>query len=208
MLPERGDFVIAADAGYVELVSRGITPDLVVGDFDSLGFVPEHPDIVCSPAKKNDTDMLLSVKQGLALGYKTFFINGGLGGRLDHTLANIQVLVYISKRGARGILLGHDICISAISNEVAEFESGASGYVSIFSAGSAAEGVTLTGFKYPLDNATLECDYPLGVSNEFTGTPATIAVRNGALIITWAGEPGFLAPQTERIEVRRDYDIE
>ena len=189
-LPERGDYIIAADAGYVELVSRGIAPDLLIGDFDSLGNIPEHPNIIRSPAEKDDTDMMLAVKQGMALGFRTFIINGGLGGRLDHTLANTQLLAYIAKSGARGILLGRDMCATAITNGAARFKSRASGLISVFSAGGTAEGVTLSGLKYMLDKATLTCDYPIGVSNEFIGKPATIAVDAGTLIIMWTGKLG------------------
>jgi len=186
--PQQDDFIIAADAGYMELKTRGIIPDLVIGDFDSLGSAPQHPNVILCPEEKDDTDMMLAVKQGLARGFKTFIINGGLGGRLDHTLANIQILVNIAKRGARGVILGRDICVTAIANGAARFSSDASGYISVFSANEISEGVTLTGLKYPLDGATLTCDYPLGVSNEFTGKPATVEVRAGVLIITWAGE--------------------
>ena len=192
ILPRQGDFVIAADAGYTELNTRGIIPDLVIGDFDSLGGAPKHPDIIHCPEEKDDTDMMLAVNQGLARGFKTFIINGGLGGRLDHTLANTQILMYIAKRGARGVLTGRGMCVTAITNGIARFVSEASGYISVFSAGNRAEGVTLEGLKYPLDDATLTCDYPLGVSNEFTGKPAVVEVRKGTLIITWEGEPETL----------------
>jgi len=192
ILPERGDFVIAADAGYLELVSRSITPDLVVGDFDSLGRIPENASIALSPAEKDDTDLMLAVKQGLARGYTTFIIDGVLGGRLDHTMANIQILAYIANKGAQGLLLGRDICMTAISNATVKFISGACGYISVFSAGSVADGVTMDGLKYTLINSTLTYDNPIGVSNEFTGMPATISVKNGVIIIAWTGEPGFL----------------
>lgn len=187
VLPQKCDFVIAADAGYLELVSRDITPDLVVGDFDSLGDAPQHPNVIHSPKEKDDTDVMLAVKQGFTHGFKEFIINGGLGGRLDHTLANIQILVNISKKGGRGVLIGQEMCVTAVTDGTARFAQGASGYISIFSAGSKAEGVTLTGLKYPLDNATITCDYPIGVSNEFTGAPASIEVRVGTLIIMWTG---------------------
>jgi len=90
-LPIASDFVIAADGGYTELVGRGIVPDLVVGDFDSLGTAPDHPNIVFSPVEKDDTDMMLAVRQGLDRGYMSFIINGGVGGRLDHTLLCLTV---------------------------------------------------------------------------------------------------------------------
>ena len=188
-LPGKGDFIIAADGGYAALTARGVRPDLVVGDFDSLGEIPEHPNIVRSPVIKDDTDVMLAVKQGLTRGYREFIINGGLGGRLDHTFANIQVLTYIAKNKARGVLLGSPMCMTAVSNGTVSFQKKNSGLISVFSVGGLAEGVTLTGLKYPLDNAALSYEYPLGISNEFTGAPAVISVRAGDLIIMWEGGP-------------------
>jgi len=155
--------------------------------------VPDHPNIAKFPPEKDDTDMLLAIKHGLAHGCETFIIDGGLGGRLDHTLANIQLLKYIAQNEARGYLLGHDVCITAVANGSVEFTAGASGYISVFSAGDKAEGVTITGLKYPLENATLTGDYPLGVSNEFTGAPATVAVQSGTIIVTWTCGMRYMA---------------
>jgi len=191
-VPKRGDFIIAADGGYTALVSRGITPDLVVGDFDSLGGVPDHPNIIQSPAEKDDTDMMLAIKQGIKRGCRTFIIDGALGGRLDHTLANIQLLTYLAQNGARGVLLGRDICITALKNGAAGFNADASGCISVFSAGGKAGGVTLEGLKYPLAEATLSSDYPVGVSNEFIGAPARISVSDGVIIVTWTCGIEFL----------------
>jgi len=199
VIPGSEDFIIAADGGYRELVSRGIVPDLVVGDFDSLGSPPDHPHIFSSPVEKDDTDMMLAVKQGLSRGYKLFLIDGGLGGRLDHTIANCQTLAYLSRNGARGVLLGREMRVTAVTNGTVRFAPGdadsagapdgtPAGIVSVFSAGEKAEGVTITGLKYPLEDAALTCDYPLGVSNEFTGSPAEVTVREGTLLIAWTGE--------------------
>jgi len=213
-----GDYIIAADGGYAQLASRGIEPDLVVGDFDSLGTVPEHLNIKRSPVEKDDTDMMIAVKHGLKLGIRAFIIDGGLGGRFDHTLANIQLLAYIANNGAYGVLLGRDICITVLRNGTISFSlcsgdeitrkahecfikdggravhtyvssAGPShgNRISVFSVGDRAEGVTLTGLKYTLDNATISCDYPIGISNEFTGVPATITVRDGCLAVMWQG---------------------
>ena len=191
-LPREDDYIISADGGYAELVSRGITPDIVVGDFDSLGKVPDHPNVIRSPEEKDDTDMMLAVRQGLSSGCKTFIIDGGLGGRLDHTLANIQVLAYIAKNGARGYLIGRDLCLTAVTNGTISFMPGLTGNISVFSADGRAEGVTLTGLKYTLDDALLTNLHPVGVSNEFTGTPSTVTVREGTLLVMWTGGLGIL----------------
>ena len=197
--PGKDDYIIAADGGFVELVSRGIMPDLVVGDFDSLGAAPDHPNILSSPAEKDDTDMMLAVRQGLAFGFKTFIIDGGLDGRLDHTIANIQVLTHLARNGARGVLLGRDMCVTAVMNDSVRFvpvcggpADAAGSVVSVFSAGDKSEGVTLSGLKYPLDGADITNGFPVGVSNEFTGEPAEISVREGTLIVIWTGGPEML----------------
>ena len=196
-LPGKDDYIIAANGGYAALKTRGITPDLVVGDFDSLEKEPSHPNIVRCPAEKDDTDMMLAVKQGLERGYTNFLINGGLGGRLDQTVANIQILTYIVNRNARGILTGNDVNVAAIKNSDMQISPGEkqNGTVSIFSAGDKAEGVTLKGLKYRLEDAVITNDYPIGVSNEFTDETAVISVTSGILIIMW---DGLLSQEEER----------
>ena len=185
--PGEGDYVIAADGGYSELIKRGITPDIVVGDFDSLGSIPDHPNVIRSPQDKDDTDMMLAVKYGLAHGCQTFIIDGGLGGRIDHTYANMQTLTYIANNKARGYLLGRDMSITTTKNSAIHFSSSAKGRVSVFCISGIADGVTLTGLKYQLEEASLTGDYPLGVSNEFIGEPVMISVRRGMLMVMWTG---------------------
>ena len=101
-----GDMIIAADGGYRSLLSLGVKPDLVVGDFDSLGYVPQDVETVQVPVRKDDTDMLLAAQEGLKRGYDRFMLVGGMGGRLDHTLGNFQVLAWLAERGARGAMAG------------------------------------------------------------------------------------------------------
>jgi len=191
-MPAEYDYIIAADAGYAALMDSGIVPDMVVGDFDSLGEAPGHPCVVRASADKDDTDMMMAVREGLAKGCGSFIIDGALGGRLDHTLANIQLLKMIASKGAGGILLGRDICITAITNAKALFSPAVSGIISIFALSGIAEGVTLTGLKYCLSDATLTDIHPIGVSNEFIGSFASVSVKNGTLLITWEGEAGEL----------------
>ncbi|MCL2401097.1 MAG: thiamine diphosphokinase [Oscillospiraceae bacterium] len=190
--PGTDDYIIAADGGFAALISRGVAPDIVVGDFDSLGEIPDHPNVAISPEEKDDTDMRIAVDHGLTRGCNAFIIDGGLGGRLDHTLANMQLLTYIAKKNATGVLIGHDICVTAVANGTIRFSPGASGGVSVFCAGDRAEGVTITGLKYALQNGVLTGDYPIGVSNECIGERAEISVCNGMLIVTWECGLSFL----------------
>jgi len=198
-LPGKGEYIIAANGGYAALKSRGISPDLIVGDFDSLppgmpDSLSVHPEVIRYPAEKDDTDMMLAVKQGLDRGYSTFTINGGLGGRIDQTLANIQILVYIADRNARGILTGFDVNITAIKDTGIKLTPGinSGNTISIFSAGERAEGVTLKGLKYTLEDAVLTNCSPNGISNEFAGETAVISVRKGILIIVYPNDATFL----------------
>ena len=186
-LPEIGpdDLVIAADAGYKQL--GGIKPHLVVGDFDSLGYVPREESVVELPVRKDDTDALFAVKLGLSRGFRRFVLLGSVGGRLDHTLANIQALAYLTTRGARGVLVGEIEKITMLQNGSLNFFGTPEGIVSVFAYGGTATGVTEENLAYPLDCATVTTDFPIGVSNEFTNQPARITVEEGCLLIVWNG---------------------
>ena len=190
ILPMEGDYIIAADGGYSALVSRGITPDLVVGDFDSLGYLPDHPNVIRSPVEKDDTDMMLSIQQGLERGYDDFIINGGMGGRIDQTYANIQLLTYLADQNARGTMVSNDYHITAIKNRKIKLNpvDKQNRLISIFCIGNKAKGVSLRGLKYPLENATITCKNPIGISNEFKEDSAVISVTDGTLIIFWNGK--------------------
>ena len=199
--PREGDLVIAADGGYASLTRLGITSHLAVGDFDSLGWTPDHPALIQLPCEKDDTDMGYALKLGLERGYRRFLLLGGVGGRLDHTVANLQLLGFLSKQGAMGVLYGGGQASAVLTNGTLSFPAGLSGYCSVFCRGGTAQGVTIRGLKYSLDNAALSEDFPLGVSNEFTGVPASVSVADGSLLIVWnCDDPGkidsFLRPES------------
>ncbi|HJA31643.1 MAG TPA: thiamine diphosphokinase [Candidatus Eisenbergiella pullicola] len=191
-----GDFVIAADAGFSHCERLGIEPDLIVGDFDSLkegdGEALEEirrrePErILTLPSEKDDTDMLAAIRVGLEKGCREFFLYGGLGGRLGHTIANIQCLNYLKERGASGYLTDASGLIQVAKNETIRFEKRETGWLSLFSLGEKAEGVTLRGLKYELTDAVVTNSFPIGVSNEFIGKEAAVTVRNGTLLILTA----------------------
>ena len=187
-LPLGGDdLLIAADAGWLTVERMGLAPHLVVGDFDSLGRRPDHPNTIVLPTVKDDTDMHAAIKLGRERGYTRFALYGGTGGRLAHTLANLQLLSGLAKDGCRGFLIGDGTVATAIVNDKLEFPAHMEGYLSVFCGGGTAKGVTLHGLKYELQHAELTADFPLGVSNEFTGTPARAAVENGTLLVLWQG---------------------
>ena len=189
--PAPGDYVIAADRGYDSLMAYGVTPDLVVGDFDSLGYTPNHPNVTQLPAEKDDTDMVYALRKGLELGYRRFVLLGGVGGRLEHTLANLQLLDWLTTQGAAGFLAGEKTVATALRSGTMTFPASMTGFLSVFCNSGEAEGVTLSNLKFPLDNHTLEGTFPLGVSNEFTGETACVSVKNGSLFLVWEDKGNF-----------------
>lgn len=185
--PAPGDFVIAADAGYETCRQVGTVPDLLLGDFDSMDQPADFANIHRSPVEKDDTDTMLAVKTALEQGCDTVYIYGGTGGkRLDHTMANLQTLLFLRRRGARGYLYDNDFVWTAIENESLTVERTVEwGLFSAFCLGDKAEGIDETGFQYPLADAVLTSEFPLGVSNHIIEPQATITVRRGALLIGW-----------------------
>ena len=182
--PVPGDFLIAADAGYRICLQEGISPDLILGDFDSM---PPPEGVGCLrrlPVEKDDTDTLAALKAGLEQGCDTFYIYGGTGGnRLDHTLANLQSLLFLRRRGARGLLYGDGLVWTVLENESLTIKKTVEwGLLSVFCLGDRAEGVDEEGVQYPLKDAVLTPDFPLGVSNHILAPPARFPVR-------WGGGP-------------------
>lgn len=187
------DYVIAADGGLMYLSVLGIEPDLIIGDGDSLGedfkeaveqirlLAPEK--IITLPTVKDDTDMLAAVKTGLKMGYRNFRLYGANGGRLEHTIANIQTLKFLKDQGAVGYMMDGTGMILIAQNETIRFQASMEGYINIFSMNEEARGVTLRGLKYALTDAVLTNNMPLGISNEFTGAEAEVTVKDGTLLI-------------------------
>ena len=184
------DFVIAADGGLTHTQALGITPHGILGDFDSLGFVPEGANVF--PVEKDDTDAMLAVRKGLELGYREFLLYGSLDGpRLDHTVANFQTLQFLADRGAYGYLVGREYLVTVVKNGKLSFPAGCTGTVSVFCMGPDAHGVTLRGLYYPLEKGTLTAGFPLGVSNHFTGEAAEISLEEGSLLVLWDRKNGL-----------------
>lgn len=215
--PGPGDLVVAADGGYRALYSLGYTPDLLLGDFDSLGDLPLPADlpVVRFPVRKDDTDAGLALRHGLDLGFRDFALYGCAGGRVDHLLANFQSMARVSRLGATVRLAAPDYDAWSLTGPAPDAPAPAPGgptpnapdalapaavlalpprpggtLVSVFCQGDRAEGVTLAGLAYPLSDAALTGDFPLGVSNRrLDGQRATVAVRRGTLLILQSAGP-------------------
>ena len=192
--PRPGDYVIAADRGFDSLMAYGVNPDLAVGDFDSLGHRPSHPNVIQLPAEKDDTDMVYAIRKGLERGYRRFILLGGVGGRLEHTLGNLQLLDWLAGHGGQGFLAGEKTVATCLRDgRTLTFPPSMSGYLSVFCNSGAAEGVTLSGLKYPLTDDTLTGSFPLGVSNQFLGVEASVSAKRGSLILVWEDKGDFYA---------------
>lgn len=178
----KGDFVICADNGRRHAERLGIKPDIIIGDFDSS--VPvSGENVIRLPAEKDDTDTSAALKEGLSRGYKDFRIFGALGGRLDHTAANISLLSLLLDGGAHGTITGDDAEIIMIKNSSVSVKKNGYRYMSVFAYGGNAVGVTLEGVKYPLNDYTMQSSFPIGVSNEISGCEARVSVKDGRLLI-------------------------
>ena len=187
---KEGDYLLAADGGLAHLQKLGLKPDGIIGDFDSLGYFPEGAEVF--PVEKDDTDAMLAARKGLELGFRDFLFYGSLDGpRLDHTIANFQTLQFLADHGAVGYLVGRDYIITVVKNGAISFDENAEGIFSLFCLGHDAQGVTIEGLHYPLQNGTLTPGFPLGVSNHFTGKKAAITVKDGSVLAMWDRKNGF-----------------
>ena len=176
------DYILAADGGLAHLQRLGLTPHGILGDFDSLGYVPQCAQVF--PVEKDDTDAILAVRKGLADGFRRFILYGSLDGpRLDHTVANFQTLQYLADHGAEGWLVGKDYLVTVVKNGSVHFSGRPEGILSVFCMGADAHGVTLRGLQYPLENGTLSAGFPLGVSNHFLRQRASVTVEDGSLLL-------------------------
>lgn len=181
---DNDDIIIAADGGYDNLVRRGYTPDILIGDFDSVKTpIPEGLRTIKYPVEKDETDMFLSYEAGVKLGYSEFVMLGATGGKLDHTLANISLLLYAKNHGHNITLMDSNGIILCLKDEAITLSGNKGARLSVFAFGSDARGVCITGTKYEVEGASLKADFPLGVSNEFLECPARISVEEGALIV-------------------------
>ena len=182
------DMILCADGGYVNAAAEGIRPDMVIGDFDSRKEfrredVPEDIPVDPWPSHKDYTDTALCLDWAVEHGYRNILVVGGFGGREDHTIANLQNLFLFARRGAAVMMIDRqNIAFPLIDDEVV-LEGREGWYLSVFAHSDKAEGVTLRGVEYPLEDFTMTNEFPLGVCNEAAEDEVYIKVEKGALLI-------------------------
>lgn len=177
-------YIICADRGVAHAQKIGVKPDLIVGDFDSLGFVPQTDcRIMQFKPEKDDTDLMIALKEAIKLGFKDILIYAALGGRLDHTFASIQTLAYALEHGAKAQLVSEsDIAELFIPGEYS-IKCKERYSMSLFSYSEKVTGLTIKGAKYEVTDVDLDCSFPLGVSNEIIGSEAAISFEGGRLLV-------------------------
>ncbi|WP_273402264.1 thiamine diphosphokinase [Traorella massiliensis] len=179
---EKNDFVIAVDGGYQYCLNLNIHPDLVVSDFDSYPHEIKGIEILRSQPEKDDTDMMLAILAGLERGYDEFVIYGGMGGRLEHTLGNIQCLNFLCQKKAHGIMISQNSRVEVLGKGSRSYDASMSGYISIFSLADESV-ISIENLKYSLDHKRISNATTLGVDNEFIGKESKITLHEGCICI-------------------------
>ena len=178
------DYVIAVDGGFASLEAIGRKPDMALGDFDSLGYVPKGLRVAQFSSRKDKSDMELALDRARSMHYDEVYIYGGLGRRLDHTLANLQLFSLFSEKGLFVTAVDEDTSVVFITGpDTFEMPAVEAGTVSVFSMNDRAEGVFERGLAYELDDAVLTNRTSLGLSNELIGEAVMIGVEKGTIAI-------------------------
>lgn len=183
---EDADFIIACDKGFDYAIKLNITPDLIIGDFDSYSGNEEKlsgRNIIRLPKDKDDTDTMAAVKYALANGFNDFVFICGAGGRFDHFLCNLQTMAYIADSGCKVCMLSENDEIYVIKNSSMEVKRKTGWSLSVFSLSDKSKGVFEKGTKWQLNNAVMKNSFPYGVSNEWEEDTATIGVKKGMLVL-------------------------
>ncbi len=183
IMPDGESLVIAADLGLMRAHSHGIEPDIIIGDFDSLGTAPQGENVIKLPVRKDETDVGFAVKTAREKGISDLVLYGALGGGLDHTLANLQIASGIAEGGGSCLLIGDNGSAAVLSHSELHFEGG-QGRLSVLCLSDKAE-VAISGCEYSAEKIELTRSFPLGVSNAFKNFTAKIAVVSGTVAVLW-----------------------
>ena len=177
------DFVIFCDSGLKHMKNLQVQPSLIVGDFDSHENPHLDVETIVLPCEKDDTDTVYAVKEALKRGYDNFLLIGVVGARLDHTLGNVSILLYLDSLNKKGCIIDDYSEMEIVSNEPVSISNRYS-FFSLLNITGCAKGITITGAKYPLVDGKISCEYQYGVSNEVSpGQVAVVSVKEGKLLL-------------------------
>lgn len=177
------DFFIFCDSGLKHMEALGVQPGLIVGDFDSHENPHLDVETIVLPCEKDDTDTMFAVREALRREYEDFLLIGVIGARLDHTLANVSILLYLDSLGKKACIIDDYSRMEIISREPA-FIDDAYAFFSLLNISGVARGVTIENAKYPLQDAEIACEYQYAVSNEvLPGKTAKVTVKEGRLLL-------------------------
>jgi thiamine pyrophosphokinase len=177
------DYVIFCDSGLKHLEQLQVAPSLIVGDFDSHENPHLDVETIVLPCEKDDTDTVFAVKEAVKRGFDDFLLIGVVGARLDHTLGNVSILLYLDSLGKQGCIIDDYSEMELVSQRPVSV-TGAYSFFSLLNITGCARGITITGAKYPLEGGEITCEYQYGVSNEvLPGQTARISVAQGKLLL-------------------------
>lgn len=177
------DFFICCDSGLKHQKGLGIIPNLIVGDFDSYENPRLDIETIVLPREKDDTDTVYAVKEALKRGFQDFLLLGVIGGRLDHTLGNVSLLLMLDAQGKSAMALDDCSEMEIVSRKPA-FIQERYAYFSLLNISGLAQGITIRNAKYPLTDAEITCEYQYGISNEILpGMTAEVTVKKGRLLL-------------------------
>nr|WP_325213797.1 thiamine diphosphokinase [uncultured Oscillibacter sp.] len=178
-----GDFYICCDSGLKHREGLDIVPDLIVGDFDSYENPQLNIETITLPREKDDTDTVFAVKEALSRGFQDFLLVGVIGGRLDHTLGNVSLLLMLDAQGKTATALDDFSEMEIVSGQPVQIQDCYT-YFSLLNISGTAQSITIKNAKYPLDDAEITCEYQYGISNEvLPGKIAVVTVNQGRLLL-------------------------
>ena len=183
------DFIIGADRGAWFLVTNGFTPDIAVGDFDSVSAEAlqeieskSKTTITCDAVNKDLTDSELALDLAMDQQPESIMLLGVTGTRIDHTLASIQMMTRALQRQINCYVMDSHNFITLTGSQALVENLGYT-YVSLLPLTPEVTGITLEGFQYPLTDATLKLGQSLAVSNKLIASTGTVSIRSGLLLI-------------------------
>ncbi len=177
------DYIVFCDSGLKHMDSLGVKPNLIVGDFDSYDNPNLDVETIVLPCEKDDTDTVFAVKEALKRGFNEFLLIGVIGARLDHTLGNVSILMYLDSLSKKGVIIDDYSEMEIVSKEPAFIEDSFA-YFSLINVSGKAKGIVVENAKYSLDNAEITCEYQYGISNEvIKGEIAKVSVSDGQLLL-------------------------